>query len=261
MGYKTDRRAFLKLSTSTAALAVGDAFGALPAKAETSSTLTVAWDSDIDSLDPHVFKSVGGYAVECNIFDPVVSWKVRPIEGRPGLSRSYPNEFEGSVAQSWSFEYDGKTVVFKVRPGMKFPSGRTVDAAALKYSLDRALLSPGYMRFIIPRMLQISKAEDIVVRDPMTVAINMKGATPQPMVLNLLALMNMTVLDPELVKPNATEKDPWAAEWCKRNAAGSGPYTLTTNTPRRARTIGWACRNSRRSSSSSCPTRPTVCCC
>src|SRR3981189_3764398 len=215
MGGKTDRRAFLRLSTSTAALG---AFGALPAKAQAGSTLTVAWDSDIDSLDPHVFKSVGG-------------WKVRPVDGKPGLSRSYPNEFEGSIAESWSFESDGKTVVLKVRPNMKFPSGRPVDAAALKYSLDRALLSPGYMRFIIPRILQISKAEDIVVRDPMTVAINMKGATPQPMVLNLLSLMNMTVLDPELVKPNATEKDPWAAEWAKRNAAGSGPYTLTTNTP------------------------------
>ena len=33
------------------------------------------------------------------------------------------------------------------------------------------------------------------------------------------------------MKPNATEKDPWAADWAKRNAAGSGPYALTTNTP------------------------------
>ena len=228
MGGKTDRRAFLKLSTSMAALA---SFGALPAKAQAGSTLTVAWDSDIDSLDPHVFKSVGGYAVEANIYDSVVGWKVRPVDGKPGLSRSYPNEFEGSIAESWAFEDDGKTVVLKVRPNMKFPSGRPVDAAALKYSLDRALLSPGYMRFVMPRILQISKAEEIVVRDPMTVAINMKGATPQPMVLNLLSLMNVTVLDPELVKPNATEKDPWAADWAKRNAAGSGPYTLTTNTP------------------------------
>src|SRR6185437_10077950 len=138
-GYKTDRRAFLKLSTSTAALAVGDAFGALPAKAETSSTLTVAWDTDIDSLDPHVFKSVGGYAVQCNLYDPVVSWKVRPIEGAKGVSRSFPNEFEGSLAESWTFERDDATIVLKIRPGMKFPSGRPVDSAALKYSLDRAL--------------------------------------------------------------------------------------------------------------------------
>src|SRR3984957_792161 len=229
---KTDRRAFLKGSSSVAALgAFGGPFAAFPANAQASSTLTVAWDSDIDSLDPHVFKSVGGYAVEANIYDSVVGGKVRPVEGKPGLFRSQPNEFEGGIAESWSFEEGGKTIVLKVRPNMKFPSGRPIDAASLKYGLDRALLSPGYMRFVMPRILQISKAEDIVVRDPMTVAINMKGATPQPMVLNLLSLMNVTVLDPDLVKPNATEKDPWAADWAKRNAAGSGPYALTTNTP------------------------------
>ncbi len=232
MGGKTDRRAFLKLTTSAAALG---AFGALTpqgeAQAQTGSTLTVAWDSDIDSLDPHVFKSVGGYAVECNIYDSVIGWKVQPVAGKAGFSIAQPNEFEGGLVEAWSFENDGKTVVLKVRPNMKFASGHSVDGASLKYSLDRALLSPGYMRFVMPRLLQISKADDIVLRDPMTVAINMKGPTPQPMVLNLLALMNVTAMDPELVKPNATEKDPWAADWAKRNAAGSGPYTLTTNTP------------------------------
>ena len=77
---------------------------------------------------------------------------------RKGLSRSFPNEFEGSIAESWSFERDGATIVLKIRPGMKFPSGRPIDAAVLKYSLDRALQSPGYMRFIMPRMIQVIQA-------------------------------------------------------------------------------------------------------
>jgi peptide/nickel transport system substrate-binding protein len=230
MGIKADRRKFLKLSSGAGAAALGG-LSAGQARAQSGQTLTLAWDTDIDSLDPHVFKSVGGYAVQCNIYDPIVSWKVRPVEGLVGLSRSFPNEFEGSIAQSWTFERDGATVVLKIRPGMTFPSGRPVNAAALKYSLDRALQSPGYMRFVMPRMLQISKPDDIEVRDDSTVAINMKGPTPQPMVLNLLSLMTITALDPDLVKPNATEKDPWAADWAKRNPAGSGPYTLAANTP------------------------------
>ena len=230
MGITANRRFFLKLSSGAGAAALAG-FAAPPVRAQAGATLTAAWDSDIDSLDPHVFKSVGGYAVQCNLYDPVVSWKVRPVEGVKGLSRSFPNEFEGSIAQSWSFERDGATIVLKIQPGMKFPSGHPVDAAALKYSLDRALQSPGYMRFIMPRMLQISKPDDIVMRDPMTIAIDMKGPTPQHMVLNLLSLMTITALDPELVKPHATEKDPWAADWAKRNPAGSGPYTLVANTP------------------------------
>ncbi len=230
MKIKSDRRTFLKLSTGAGVLALGGV-AARPASAQGASTLTLAWDTDIDSLDPHVFKSVGGYAVQCNLYDPMVSWKVRPVDGTVGLSRSFPNEFEGSIAESWSFERDGATVVLKIRPGMKFPSGRPITAEVVKYSLDRALQSPGYMRFILPRMLQISKPEDIVVRDGSTIAISMKGPTPQQMVLNLLSLMTITALDPELVKPNATEKDPWAADWAKRNPAGSGPYTLAANTP------------------------------
>ena len=192
--------------------------------AQGASTLTVAWDTDIDSLDPHVFKSVGGYGVQCNLYDPIMSWKVRPVEGAVGLSRSFPNEFEGSIAR-----------VLDVRARRRHgraqdPAGHDVSRAAgrsmraaLKYSLDRALQSPGYMRFIMPRMLQIAKPEDIVVRDASTIAIDMKGPTPQQMVLNLLSLMTITALDPELVKPNATEKDPWAADWAKRNAAGLRP--------------------------------------
>jgi peptide/nickel transport system substrate-binding protein len=205
--------------------------GARRAGAQTSDTLTIGWDTDIDSLDPHVFKSIGGYSVQCNVYDPLLSWKVRPIEGMLGVSRSYPGEFEGSVMESWAFERDGATVVLKLRSGMKFPSGRPITVEAVKYSLDRALQSPGYMRFILPRMLRISKPEDIVVRDVSTIAINMAGPTPPQMPLNLLSLMTITVLDPDLIKPNATEKDPWAAEWAKRNAAGSGPYELTKNTP------------------------------
>ncbi len=212
MGIKANRRTFVKLSSGAGAAALGG-FGAMPAQAQAGSTLTVAWDTDIDSLDPHVFKSVGGYAVQCNLYDPIVSWKVRPVEGAKGVSRSFPNEFDGSIAESWAFERDGATIVLKI------------------YSLDRALQSPGYMRFIMPRMIQVAKPEQIVVRDPTTVALDMKGPTPQPMVLNFLSLMTITALDPELVKPNATEKDPWAADWAKRNPAGSGPYTLAANTP------------------------------
>ena len=121
MGMKADRRTFLKLSSGAGAAALGGLSSA-PALAQGGATLTAAWDTDIDSLDPHVFKSVGGYAVQCNLNDPVVSWKVRPVEGTKGLSRSFPGEFEGSIAKSWSFERDGATIVLKIRPAMKFPA-------------------------------------------------------------------------------------------------------------------------------------------
>ena len=51
MGKKTDRREFLKISAAAGTLALGG-LSARPSLGQTSKTLTVAWDSDIDSLDP-----------------------------------------------------------------------------------------------------------------------------------------------------------------------------------------------------------------
>jgi peptide/nickel transport system substrate-binding protein len=47
----------------------------------------------------------------------------------------------------------------------------------------------------------------------------------------VMALSNNALLDPDEVKSHATDADPWATDWLKRNAAGLGPYTLTKNEP------------------------------
>jgi len=106
-------------------------------EAQSPRTLVVAWDSDIDTLDPASFKTQGGYVTVANCSDAPLSWKVRPIEGTPGLLRSRPGEFDGQGAESWAMEDGGATIVMKIRKGMKFPSGRPVTAQAVKYSFDR----------------------------------------------------------------------------------------------------------------------------
>src|SRR5437868_7211710 len=70
-------------------------------EAQSPRTLVVAWDSDIDTLDPASFKTQGGYVTVANCSDAPLSWKVRPIEGTPGLFRSRPGEWDGQIAESW----------------------------------------------------------------------------------------------------------------------------------------------------------------
>ncbi|MBV9861806.1 MAG: ABC transporter substrate-binding protein [Alphaproteobacteria bacterium] len=193
------------------------------------STLTVAWDTDIDTLDPASFKSIGAYTVQANVYDSPLTWKVAPVPGTPGLSRSQPGEFEGGVAESWSFERDGATLVLKLRPGLVFPSGRKVTASDLKYLFDRSLQSPGYMRLLFPTLLQLTKPEQFVVRDDATLAVEMPSASL--MTLDIMSISNLALLDPETIKPHATESDPWATDWLKRNVAGLGAYRLTENQP------------------------------
>jgi len=229
MGWYRNRREFLKLTAAgAAAFSLGKGLIG-NAAAEDLRTLTVAWDTDIDTLDPAAFKSIGAYTVQANIYDSPLMWKVRPVAKEADLFRSYPGEFDGGIAQSWSFEKEGATLVLKIRPDAKFSSGRPVTAQSVKYLFDRGIQSPGYMRIVLPTLIRVSKPEDFVVRDDATLAINMPG--PSPMTLDVMALSNNAVLDPDEVKAHATKDDPWAAEWLKHNAAGLGPYQLVKNDP------------------------------
>jgi peptide/nickel transport system substrate-binding protein len=81
MGAWVSRRDFLVTTgVGVAGLATGRR-----AAAQDKKTLVVAWDSDIDNLDPAVFKSQGGYVTVANTTDAPIMWKVQPLEGEPGL--------------------------------------------------------------------------------------------------------------------------------------------------------------------------------
>ena len=223
------RRDFGRLTAMVASGAVVSQ--ALPrfASADDVPTLTVAWATDIDSLDPAQFKSDGAYMIQCNIYDTTLQWAAEPVPGKPGLSAALPGKFVGGVAESWAYENDGKSLVFKIRDGLKFPSGRPVDAHAVKYLFDRGLQSPGYMKIIFPTLIAVNRPDNFVVRDDRTFVINVPA--PSAMLLDVVTLGNNALLDPEEVKAHATADDPWAAEWLKRNTAGLGPYRLVNNEP------------------------------
>src|ERR1700680_3879629 len=105
----SDRRDFLKLAAAGAApVTLGGL--SVPAGADEKRTLTVAWDTDIDTLDPASFKSIGGYTIQANIYDSPLMWKVEPVAGKPGLSQSKPGEMEGGIAESFALEQDGRTL-------------------------------------------------------------------------------------------------------------------------------------------------------
>ncbi|ANW02856.1 ABC transporter substrate-binding protein [Bradyrhizobium icense] len=222
------RRNFLKLAASGSAMFTPDLLTG-PAHAQAVPTLTVAWGADIDSFDPSQFKSDGAYIVQANIYDTVLGWGAEPVTGSPNLSISKPGVFIGGIGESWKFENDGKTLVVKIRQGLKFPSGRPVNAQAVKYLFDRGLQSPGYMRLIFPTMIGVTQADQFEVRDDSTFAINLPA--PSAMLLDVLALSNNALLDPDEIKLHATADDPWAAQWLKRNTAGLGPYKPVSNNP------------------------------
>src|SRR5438034_2860295 len=79
MSPRIDRRSFLKGTVGVAAIGVAG-FRPRRSEAQDKRTLVVAWDTDIDTLDPAHFKAIGGYVTVANCYDTLIGWKVRPIK-------------------------------------------------------------------------------------------------------------------------------------------------------------------------------------
>src|SRR3989475_4476370 len=113
MSRRMDRRSFLKVTAGAAALG-GAAFPPRRSEAQDKRTLVVAWDTDIDTLDPAHFKAIGGYVTVANCYDTLIGWKVRPLQDKPWFFRSQPAEWEPMIAESSSTEPYRGTLGFHI---------------------------------------------------------------------------------------------------------------------------------------------------
>src|SRR4051794_14578466 len=72
----------------------------------------------------------------------------------------------------------------------------------------------------------LTKAEQFVVVDDHTVRVDF--LKKDRLTIPDLAVVVPAIYNSELVKKNATEKDPWGLEYTKLNTVGSGAYKVTT---------------------------------
>src|ERR1700685_226100 len=72
----------------------------------------------------------------------------------------------------------------------------------------------------------LTKPEQFVVVDDNTVRVDF--AKKDRLTIPDLAVIVPCVMNSELVKKNASEKDPWGLDYTKQNVAGSGPYRVTS---------------------------------
>ena len=156
---------------------------ALCAAASTASAqghLRIGIGDDPDVLDPTLSRTYTGRIVFASICD-----KLFDIDEKLAIVPQLALGHETSA--------DGKTVLIKLRPGVKFHDGEPFDAAAAKYSLDRHLNMKGSFR-----KPEIGIVESVDVVDPLTIKLNLK----QP-VSPLLA--QLTDRSGMMVSPKAAE--------------------------------------------------------
>jgi peptide/nickel transport system substrate-binding protein len=142
-------------------LAAAIAFAAIlatPAAAQpaSSATLHIALREDPDMLDPSLARTVMGRIVFAGLCDKLfdINEKLQII---PQLATGH----------EWA---DSRTLVIHLRNGVLFQDGTALDAAAVKYSLERHLTMPGSSR-----RGEIISMDHVEVIDPTTVRIVLKN--------------------------------------------------------------------------------------
>ncbi|WP_292717048.1 ABC transporter substrate-binding protein [Microbacterium sp. 13-71-7] len=120
---------------------------------------------------------------------------------------------EPLLATSWKSSDDGRTWTFTLRDGVKFHSGRTLDATAVKESIERTQKLAGGAAYIWESVDAISAP------DPHTVVFTLKYPAP----IDLISSSAYAAYVYDVNAGAGADLKQWVATG---KDAGSGPYTV-----------------------------------
>jgi peptide/nickel transport system substrate-binding protein len=145
--------------------------------------------------------------------------------GPNGTREVDPSNIRPWLARSWTISKNGLTYTFKLRSGLKFPSGKPVNAAAVKYSWDRAMnMALCGSAFLLDNRFDPVVIKSVSAPDAQTVVLRLTG--PNQNMLQDLATPAAGIVDPAAVKAHGGVKAGKVNTWMASHVAGYGPYLL-----------------------------------
>lgn len=222
-------------SSSSGSAEPSSSSGALStAASDPNSTLIVNVSTPVATLDPAFTFANQEAGLDGALYSTLTQPKYveGPLSGTTEQDLSITG-VEPYVAESWKFSNGNKTLTFKIKPGLKFPSGDPVDAAAIKWSLERTQKgeSGGYS------VLEETDFEPPLIKsidapDASTLVINYKR--PAPNQLQVLSTPTAgSIYDPKVVEANGGQKAATPNKYLGSHSAGYGPYLLKSYQPNR----------------------------
>jgi peptide/nickel transport system substrate-binding protein len=163
-----------------------------------AQTLRIGLAEDPDVLDPTLARTFVGRIVFSALCD-----KLFDIDEKLAIVPQ--------LAQSYEWSADNKALTIKLRSGVTFHDGEKMDAAAVKYSLERHKTMPGSNR-----RGELAPVTTVDVVDPMTVRINL-SAPFSPLLAQLADRAGM------IVSPKAAQE---AGDKFGAKPVCSGPFKL-----------------------------------
>lgn len=128
-----------------------------------------------------------------------------------GLVRYGPDlKLEGDLAESWQVRDGGRTIVFRLRPGVKWHDGAPFSSADVKFTVE-SILDP---KVASPRKSGFELLERLETPDPLTVVARYK----RPFAPALQA-WGIGIAPRHLLEGKDVNEDPF-----NRNPVGTGPY-------------------------------------
>lgn len=189
----------------------------VPSNAATAlNTLVYVNDiSDMISLDPAVAYEFSGVLVAQNVYDTLVAFEGEDLSTlKPRLAESWRIRDAGDIWQ----------IVFKLRSGVKFSTGRPLTAKAVVFSFDRVVALNKSPAFLFKDVGGLKEGDTIAVGTD-TVVVNLpKTASPQAF-LSVLTFTVGGIVDPDEALAHQTGTDRGEA-WLRNHSAGTGPYVI-----------------------------------
>ncbi|WEO75800.1 ABC transporter substrate-binding protein [Cryobacterium sp. SO2] len=199
---------FVASAAAVALLATGCSSAATTASSAGSTTLRMAFSSDMTTLDPTTIYQYEGNQVLTAVYEGLLEYK--------GDSTS---EIQPLLAEAYTVSEDGLTYTFTLREGVTFADGTVMDSAAVQQSFER-LADPdvaSQMSYIVAGVASYATP------DANTFVVTLSA--PNSSFLSLIA----SPFGPKVINPTVLDahSDDDALEYLQRATAGTGPYEVT----------------------------------
>ncbi|MGQ0572377.1 MAG: ABC transporter substrate-binding protein [Armatimonadota bacterium] len=168
--------------------------------------VVVALNAGWDQLDPAATAFTFAREIMGNIYDPLL------------IKDPNTGEIKPSLASTWTISPDGRTILLKLRQGIKFHDGTPLTADAVAFSLNRikdpALRSPMAATVLGP-------VDRVETPDPFTIQITMRG--PFAPFIDSLTEISLAPVSPAAVQRYGRDFG--------QNPVGTGPFKFKEIVP------------------------------
>ena len=198
---------------------------AAPEACGEDGTIVIAYDGDIDHVEPMQFRSIAAYDATANLYEPLIQQELIDQGDNVWIGSE---TFVGAGAESYEVSDDGTVYTFHLRQDAKFADGTPITAADYEYTLKRALEGPGYIT-LLTGFMAVTSMDQVEVVDDYTLTIT--ASQPAALAEIILSFQVVGAMSLTTAEANATADDPWAENYFRTNSNSSGPYIITSWNP------------------------------